>query len=260
MTYQTILYEVKDHLAYVTINRPQKLNALNDELINELFSVFERIKHDPQIRVVIITGAGGKAFAAGADINELAELGPVTGKAKILKGQALFNAIENLGIPVIAAISGFALGGGCELALACTLRFASEDAKIGQPEVNLGIIPGYGGTQRLSRLVGKGKAMELILSGEAIDAAEALRIGLVNKVVPKEQLLTEAEAFARKIMSKGPLAIKSALEAINRGLEMPLAEGLNLEANLFGLLCATEDAKEGLKAFLAKRPPNFKGV
>lgn len=259
MAYQYILYEVRDRLAFVTINRSEKLNALNRVVIDELFDVFYRIKRNSDLGAVIITGSGDRAFVAGADIKELAELNQETGKAKMMRGQSLFSLIESLGLPVIAAVNGFALGGGCELALACTVRFASEEAKFGQPEVSLGIMPGYGGTQRLSRLIGKGRAMELILSGEMIDAAEAYRIGLVNKVCPKDKLLAEAEHFARQVMSRGPLAIKSALEAINRGMEMPLSEGLNLEANLFGRLCETEDMKEGLKAFLEKRQPNFQG-
>lgn len=259
MDYKNIFLEVKEGLAKITINREQKLNALNNELINELFDVFYHLKKDSTTKVVIITGAGDKAFIAGADIKELSELTPSTGKAKMLKGQALFNLIENLDRPVVAAVNGYALGGGCELALSCTVRFAAPEAKFGQPEVNLGIIPGYGGTQRLSRLVGKGRALELILSGDIIDAQEAYRIGLVNKIYPKDKLMKESENFCRKLMSKGPLAIISALESVNRGLEESLAEGLNLEANLFGLLCATGDMKEGLTAFLEKRPPKFRG-
>ena len=259
MAYQSILYQVKEGVARVTVNRPDKLNALNTQVIDELDDVFNHIKDDSQVAVVIITGSGDKSFVAGADIKELAQLDFLSGKAKISKGQGLLNLIENLGKPVIAAVNGFALGGGCELALACTMRLASDNAQFGQPEVALGIIPGYGGTQRLSRLVGKGRAMELILTGDMIDAHEAYRIGLVNKVYPQEQLLTEAENLARKIMSKGPLAIKSALESINHGLEMSLNEGQNLEANLFGLLCASQDAQEGPNAFLEKRKPSFKG-
>ncbi|MBI4835421.1 MAG: enoyl-CoA hydratase/isomerase family protein [Planctomycetes bacterium] len=253
------MYEVKDGLAFVTVNRPEKLNALNDELINELFEAFYNIKKDNDIKAVLITGSGDKAFVAGADIKELSLLNPVTGKDKMLKGQALFSLIENAGKPVVAAINGFALGGGCELSLACTIRFASADAKFGQPEVNLGIIPGYGGTQRLSRLVGKGRALELILSGDMIDANEAYRIGLVNKVYPKEKLLEETERFCRRLMSKGTKALQYALEAVNKGLNQTLEDGFNLEANLFGVLCATEDMKEGLTAFLEKRKAEFKG-
>ncbi|MEK7448830.1 MAG: enoyl-CoA hydratase-related protein [Planctomycetota bacterium] len=259
MNYQTISFEVKEKLAWVTINRPRKLNALNAEVINELQDVFHQIKNNESIGAVILTGSENKAFAAGADIEELTALNTQTGKEKMLKGQNLFNLIENLGKPVLAAINGFALGGGCELALACTIRLAAETAKMGQPEVNLGIIPGYGGTQRLSRLVGKGRALELILTGAIIDAREAYRIGLVNQVYPAEQLLTETEKLARQIISKAPLAVKAALEAVNQGINLPLNEGLHLEANLFALLCNTRDMKEGLAAFLGKRQPSFQG-
>jgi enoyl-CoA hydratase len=253
------MYDVKDGLAFVTINRPQKLNALNADVINELFEVFHQIKTDDAVKAVLITGAGDKAFISGADIQELALLNPMTGKEKMQKGHALFNLIENIGKPVIAAVNGFALGGGCELAMACTIRFASADARFGQPEVNLGVIPGYGGTQRLSRLVGKGRALELILSGDMIHADEAYRIGLVNKVYPKDKLMEEAEAFCRKLMSKGSIALQCAMEALHKGLNQTLEDGLNLESNLFGLLCSTADMKEGLTAFLEKRKPQFKG-
>ncbi|MBN1382059.1 MAG: enoyl-CoA hydratase/isomerase family protein [Deltaproteobacteria bacterium] len=259
MTYSNIIYEVKDGLAFVTINRPQKMNALNAELIDELFDAFHRIKTDAAIQAAMITGAGDKAFISGADIQELSRLNPMTGKEKMLKGHALFNLIENAGKLVVAAVNGFALGGGCELAMACTLRLASVEARFGQPEINLGVIPGYGGTQRLSRLVGKGRALEMILSGDMIDAAEAYRIGLVNKVYPKDRLPEETETFCRRLMTKGPIATHCALEAVNKGLNQTLEDGLNLEANLFGLLCATEDMKEGLTAFLEKRKPAFKG-
>jgi enoyl-CoA hydratase len=259
MEYQNILFDVKDKIASITVNRPDKLNALNDAVINELFDVFYQIKKDASIWAVLIRGAGERAFVAGADIRELAELDSLSAKAKMIKGQALFNSIETLGKPVLAAVHGYALGGGCELAMACSFRFVSEDAKLGQPEVNLGIIPGYGGTQRLSRLIGKGRALELILSGEMISAAEAYRLGLVNRVLPKDKLIAESEDFLRKIVSKGPLALKAALEAVNYGMEQTLSEGLNLEANLFGLLYTTEDTKEGLAAFLEKRPPKFQG-
>ena len=258
MAYKTILMEVKDGLARVTINQPRKLNSLDKNVIDELYDAFNQIKKDTQIGAVVITGAE-KAFVAGADIKELSQLNPQTGKEKMLRGQGLFTLIETCGKPVIAAINGFALGGGCEMALACTIRLASEKAKLGQPEVNLGVIPGYGGTQRLVRLLGKGRAMELVLTADIIDAAEADRIGLVNKVYPADQLLAEAEKLARKIMSKGPLAIKASLEAINRGSDLPLEQGLELEAQLFADLCGTADMKEGLQAFLEKRKPNFKG-
>ncbi len=259
MAYETLLYEVKDGIAYVTINRPKVLNALNDTVITELGQVFTAIKDDPQVKAVIITGAGEKAFVAGADITQLVDLNTQEGKAFAAKGQAVFNLIENLGKPVIAAINGFALGGGCELAMACTVRLASTRAKLGQPEVNLGIIPGYGGTQRLPRLVGKGRAMELVLTGRMVDAQEAYQMGLVNKVVEPEKLMEEAEALARTIMSKGPVAVKLAMEAVNRGLEVFLAEGLAIEADLFGICCSTEDKVEGTKAFLEKRKANFQG-
>ncbi len=259
MAYETLLYEVKDGIAYVTINRPKVLNALNDTVITELGQVFTAIKDDPQVKAVIITGAGEKAFVAGADITQLVDLNTQEGKAFAAKGQAVFNLIENLGKPVIAAINGFALGGGCELAMACTVRLASTKAKLGQPEVNLGIIPGYGGTQRLPRLVGKGRAMELVLTGRMVDAQEAYQMGLVNKVVEPEKLMEEAEALARTIMSKGPVAVKLAMEAVNRGLEVSLADGLAIEADLFGICCSTEDKVEGTKAFLEKRKANFQG-
>ena len=259
MAYETLLYEVKDGIAYVTINRPKVLNALNDTVITELGQVFTAIKDDPQVKAVIITGAGEKAFVAGADITQLVDLNTQEGKAFAAKGQAVFNLIENLGKPVIAAINGFALGGGCELAMACTVRLASTKAKLGQPEVNLGIIPGYGGTQRLPRLVGKGRAMELVLTGRMVDAQEAYQMGLVNKAVEPEKLMEEAEALARTIMSKGPVAVKLAMEAVNRGLEVSLADGLAIEADLFGICCSTEDKVEGTKAFLEKRKANFQG-
>ncbi len=259
MAYETLLYEVKDGIAYVTINRPKVLNALNDTVITELGQVFAAIKDDPQVKAVILTGAGEKAFVAGADITQLVDLNTQQGKAFAAKGQAVFNLIENLGKPVIAAINGFALGGGCELAMACTLRVASTKAKLGQPEVNLGIIPGYGGTQRLPRLVGKGRAMDLVLTGRMVDAEEACQMGLVNKVVEPEKLMEEAEALAKTIMSKGPVAVKLAMEAVNRGLEVSLEEGLRIEADLFGVCCSTEDKVEGTKAFLEKRKANFQG-
>jgi len=259
MAYETLLYEVKDGIAYVTINRPKVLNALNDTVITELDQVFSAIKDDPQVKAVILTGAGEKAFVAGADITQLVGLNTLEGKTFAERGQAVFNLIENLGKPVIAAINGFALGGGCELAMACTLRVASTKARLGQPEVNLGIIPGYGGTQRLPRLVGKGRAMELVLTGRMVDAQEAYQMGLVNKVVEPEKLIEEAEGLAKTIMSKGPVAVKLAIEAVNRGLEVGLEEGLRIEADLFGVCCSTEDKVEGTKAFLEKRKANFQG-
>lgn len=259
MEFSTLIFEIREHLAYVTINRPEKLNALNQAVMTELQDCFVGIQKDDEVRAVILTAAGDKAFVSGADVSELARLTPVTGRETSLRGQAIFNLIENLSKPVIAAVRGYALGGGCELAMACTLRIASETARFGQPEVKLGIIPGYAGTQRLSRLVGKGRALELILSGETITAQEAHRIGLVNRVVPAEELIPTAEAAARKIIANAPLAVKFSIDAVNHGLEMTQQEGEFLEATLFSLCCATEDMKEGTRAFLEKRPPKFIG-
>lgn len=259
MTYKNVLCEVKEGLAVVTINRPGVLNALNEETISELIDVFCKIKQDDTVGAVVITGTGEKAFVAGADIKELSQKNSLTGKDFVLKGQMCLNIIENLGKPVIAAINGFALGGGCEIAMACTMRIAAQNAKLGQPEINLGLIPGFGGTQRLPRLVGKGNAAELALTGDMISAEEAHRMGLVNKVVPRGEALGEAEKIARKILAKSPVTVRLILEAVNRGVEVGLPEALNLEANLFGIACATEDMKEGTKAFLEKRKPDFKG-
>src|SRR5438128_338471 len=259
MTYQTLLFDVRDGIALITINRPDKLNALNDQVMAELADVAQRLATDDAIRGAILTGAGPKAFVAGADIGDLAKQGPFDGKARALRGQAVLRGLETCGKPVIAAVNGFALGGGCELAMACHLRIASENAKFGQPEVKLGIAPGYGGTQRLPRLVGKGVAMQLILTGETIDAPEAYRIGLVNKVVPAADLLAESEKMMRGILAMGPLAVRLAMEAVDQGLEMSLDEGLLLEANHFGLLAATQDMKEGTTAFLEKRAAKFQG-
>ena len=257
--FQNIKFEKKNQIAYVTVDRPKVLNALNMATMQELKQAFAAIKDDADVRVVILTGAGEKAFVAGADIGELAQHSPVSAKEYTHKGQAVVDAIENLGKPVIACINGFALGGGCELAMACTMRLASENAKLGQPEVKLGLIPGYGGTQRLPRLVGRGIAMQLVLTGEMISAQEAHRIGLVNEVVPAGELIARAEAIAAKIIANAPLAIQYAMEAVNHGLDLPLAEGLFLEATLFGVCCATEDKNEGTKSFLEKRPAQFKG-
>jgi len=259
MTYQTLLFDVKDGVAVVTINRPDKLNALNDQVMAELADAAERIATDPAIKGAILTGAGPKSFVAGADISDLAKQGPFDGKARAMRGQGVLRRLETCGKPVIAAVNGFALGGGCELAMACHIRIASENAKFGQPEVKLGIAPGYGGTQRLPRLVGKGVAMQLILTAEMIDAAEAYRIGLVNKVVPANELMAESEKMLRGILSMGPLAVRLSMEAIDHGLEMTLDDGLLLEANHFGLLAATQDTREGLSAFLEKRPAKFTG-
>jgi enoyl-CoA hydratase len=259
MAYETLLYENRNGIGYVTVSRPEKLNALNHKVIEDLLACFQALEKDDEVRAVILTGAGEKAFVAGADINELTLQSPVEGKEYSLRGQKLLALIENLGKPVIAAINGYALGGGCELALACTLRLASESARLGQPEVKLGIIPGYAGTQRLPRLVGKGRALEMILSGEPVTAQEAYRIGLVNQVVPAPELMAAAEKLAQKIMANAPLAVKFALEAVNHGLEMSEAEGQFLEATLFGLCCTTADMKEGTRAFLEKRPAKFVG-
>ncbi|MGO8984724.1 MAG: enoyl-CoA hydratase-related protein [Terriglobales bacterium] len=259
MSYENILLEKKSSIAYVTVNRPKVLNALNGATIEELRTAFHELKHDAAIRVVILTGAGEKAFVAGADIGELAQRDPVSGKEFAQRGQNVFNLIENLGKPVIACINGFALGGGCELALACTMRLASDNAKLGQPEVKLGILPGYGGTQRLPRLVGKGLAMQMVLAGEMITAQEAHRIGLVNEVTPAAELIPRAEAIAAKIIANAPLAVQYAMEAVNKGMEMTLAEGMFLEAALFGVCCSTEDKKEGTAAFLEKRAAVFVG-
>jgi enoyl-CoA hydratase/carnithine racemase len=259
MTYENILLEKKNAVAYVTVNRPKVLNALNMATMEELRVVFHDIKNDDEIRVAILTGAGEKAFVAGADINELAVQDAVTGKKYAHRGQSVFNLIENLGKPVIACINGFALGGGCELALACTMRLASDNAKLGQPEVKIGIVPGYGGSQRLPRLVGKGLAMQIVLGGEMVTAQEACRIGLVNEVTSAVELIPRAEAIAAKIIANAPLAVQYAIEAVNKGTEMTLAEGLYLEATLFAVCCATEDKKEGTTAFLEKRAAKFKG-
>ena len=256
---ENLLYEKKGATAYVTLNRPRVLNALNRQTWKELRTVFEDARDDPEIRGVILTGAGDKAFIAGADIGELAHVTAVEAEQSSSYGQAVLDLIENLGKPVIAAVNGYALGGGCETAMACTIRLAAEHAKFGQPEVTLGLIPGGGGTQRLPRLVGKGRALQLILSGGMIDAQEAHRIGLVNEVVPAGDLLTRAEAILKQIFANAPIAVKFSLEAVNRGLETNLAEGLSLEASLFGLCAGTGDKAEGTSAFLAKRAPQFHG-
>ena len=256
---ENVKLEKKNNIAYVTIDRPKVLNALNMATMEELRQVFTELKDDRETRVVILTGGGEKAFVAGADINELAKNDPVQAKAYTHKGQATLDLIENLGKPVIACINGFALGGGCEIAMACTMRLASENARLGQPEVKLGIIPGYGGTQRLPRLVGTGLAMQMVLTGEMISAQEAHRIGLVNEVVAADRLMARAEEIAGKIIGMAPLAIQYCMEAVNRGMNMTLQEGLFLEATLFGICCATEDKKEGTTAFLEKRPARFQG-
>jgi enoyl-CoA hydratase len=260
MPYTSLLFEIRDAVAIVTVNRPEKLNALNTVVIAELGDVADRIGKDPAIRGMILTGAGPKAFVAGADIGEIAAQGPVDGKARSLEGQRVFRSLEQCGKPVIAAVNGFALGGGCELAMACHLRVASEQARFGQPEVKLGIGPGYGGTVRLPRLVGKGRALELLLTGQMIDAQEAYRIGLVNRVVPGDRLMSESEQILRSILENGPLAVRACLEAVDTGLDVGVDEALLLEANLFGLLSGTADMREGTAAFAAKRTPAFKGA
>jgi len=256
---ENVLYEKKGLTAYVTLNRPKVMNALNAKTISELKSVFEDARDDSAIRGVILTGAGDKAFAAGADIAEMAADTPVTAEEKTRAGQAVTTLIENLGKPVVAAVNGFALGGGCELSMACTIRLASETARFGQPEVKVGIMPGYGGTQRLARLVGKGRALKLILTAELIDAAEAYRIGLVNEVVPLSGLLARAEAILKQIYTNAPVGVKFSIEAVNKGLETGLEQGLLMEASLFAICAGTEDKKEGTSAFLAKRAPQFQG-
>jgi enoyl-CoA hydratase len=259
LTLENVLYEKKNAIACVTFNRPKVLNALNKAIVAELKATFEDARDDSAVRGVILTGAGDKAFAAGADISEILSDTPLEAEEKTRFGQALTILIENLGKPVIAAVNGFALGGGCELSLACTIRLAAESAMFGLPEVKLGIMPGYGGTQRLSRLVGKGLALQVILSGGMITAQEAYRIGLVNEVVPKAELIGRAEAILNQIGANAPQSVKFVLDAVNKGLETSLAEGLLIEASLFGILAATEDKKEGASAFLAKRAPKFQG-
>lgn len=257
--YETILFEQKDHIAIIKINRPDKLNALNHQVLDELFHIFKHCGEDENIWGIILTGVGEKAFVAGADISEINKLNSKSGKEFSLRGQSIFNYIEQFPKPVVCAINGFALGGGCELSLACHIRIASENAKFGQPEVNLGIIPGYGGTQRLTRLVGKGRALYLILTGEMIDANTAFQYGLVNKVVPLNELLNEAEKIINVIINKGRIAITTAIRSINAACELPLSEGLKFEADMFAVCCGTEDFKEGTGAFLEKRKPEFKG-
>ena len=256
---ETVTYEKKGGIAYVTLNRPKVLNALNKTALADLRAAFEDARDDSSLHGVILTGAGDKSFIAGADINEVATDTPVQAEEKTRRGQHLMDLIENLGKPVVAAINGFALGGGCEAALACTIRLAAESAKFGLPEVKLGIIPGYGGTQRLPRLIGKGVALQLILSGAMIDAQEAYRVGLVNEVVPKAELIGRAEAILNQIGANAPLSVRYALEAVNKGMETSLAEGLVLESTFVAICTSTEDKKEGTSAFLQKRPATFQG-
>jgi enoyl-CoA hydratase len=257
---ENVLYQKKESVAYITVNRPKVLNALSHQTFVDLRAAFEDARDDTAVRGAILTGAGDKAFIAGADIGELANVTALEAAQSSNVGQEVLNLIENLGKPVIAAINGFALGGGCETAMACTIRVASETAKFGQPEVKLGLVPGGGGTQRLPRLVGKGRALQMILSGETISAQEAYRIGLVNEVVPAAEVMARAEAILKQIFANAPLAVKYSLEAVNRGLETSQSEGQALEAAFFGLCAGTEDKKEGMQAFLEKRAPRFQGL
>ncbi|HXT70855.1 MAG TPA: enoyl-CoA hydratase-related protein [Vicinamibacterales bacterium] len=259
MAYENLLTERDGAVLVVTINRPDKLNALNTATVNELDRAMAEARADDGVRAIVLTGAGEKSFVAGADINELAVQSPVSGREHARSGQAVFDRIESLGKPVIAAVNGFALGGGCELAMACTIRVAADSAKFGQPEINLGLIPGYAGSQRLPRLVGRGRALELLLTGAPIDAQEAHRIGLVNKVVPGAELMTQARALAQTLAAKAPVAVRYILDVVAGGLEMSFADAETYEATLFGLIATTEDMREGTKAFLEKRKPVFKG-
>ena len=248
-----------DGVATVTITRPKVLNALNGATVGELLTVFQDLSETAAVRAVLLTGAGDRAFIAGADITELAQMTPTVAREVAQRGQALCDLVSGLGKPVIAAINGFALGGGCELAMACTLRIAADTAKIGQPEINLGIIPGFGGTQRLPRLVGPGPALEILLTGDPIAAEDAQRLGLVNRVVPSARLMDEARALAASLAAKPPVAVRYILDAVRMGMQMSLADACDYEASLFGLVAATEDRQEGTRAFLEKRPPAFKG-
>ncbi len=259
MAYETLLVAVEEHVATVTLNRPKVLNALNATMFHELEEVFGGFADDASVRAVLIQGAGGKAFAAGADIGELAETDAASGELLAARGQRVFRRIETLGKPVIACIGGFALGGGCELAMACTLRLASDSARLGQPEIKLGLIPGYGGSQRLPRLVGHGAALKMILTGAIVDAPEALRIGLVDEVVPSEGLMSRAIELAKLLAGMPPLAVAAAIQAVGRGVDLPLDEALTLEASIFGSLCGTEDKREGTRAFLEKRSATWVG-
>jgi enoyl-CoA hydratase/carnithine racemase len=259
MSFHNLLLERDGAVAILTVNRPKVLNALNTQTLDELRRAILDLKHDAAVRAVILTGAGEKSFIAGADINELATQTPTTGREHAIAGQHVLDLVEHLGKPVIAAINGYALGGGCELAMACTIRIASDTAKLGQPEINLGLIPGYAGTQRLTRIVGRGRALELLLTGEPISAQEAHRLGLVNRVVAAADLMVEAKKLAATLASKAPVAVRYILEAVHKGVEMPFAQAQIFEATLFGLVASTEDMREGTTAFLEKRKADFKG-
>ena len=259
MAFDNLLLERDGAVAVLTVNRPKVLNALNGQTLDELRRAVLELKHDAVIRAVIVTGSGEKSFIAGADINELAVQSPIDGREHAVRGQHVFDLIEHMGKPVIAAINGYALGGGCELAMACTIRIAADTAKLGQPEINLGIVPGYAGTQRLARIVGRGRALELLLTGDQVTAQEAHRLGLVNRVVPAADLMREARALAATLAAKAPVAVRYILEAVHKGLEMPFPQAETFEATLFGLVAATDDMREGTKAFLEKRKPEFTG-
>ena len=259
MTFENLLIDRDGSVAVVTVNRPKVLNALNTQTLDELRRAILALKHDDSVRAVVLTGAGEKSFIAGADINELAVQTPTTGREHAMAGQHVLDLIEHMGKPVIAAINGYALGGGCELAMACTLRIAADTARLGQPEITLGIIPGYAGTQRLARIIGRGRALELLLTGDQISAQDAHRVGLVNRVVPAADLMRDARALAATLAAKAPVAVRYILEAVHKGLEMPFPQAQVFEATLFGLVASTEDMREGTKAFLEKRKPEFKG-
>ena len=259
MTFENLLIDRDGSVAVVTVNRPKVLNALNTQTLDELRRAILALKHDDSVRAVVLTGAGEKSFIAGADINELAVQTPTTGREHAMAGQHVLDLIEHMGKPVIAAINGYALGGGCELAMACTLRIAADTARLGQPEITLGIIPGYAGTQRLARIIGRGRALELLLTGDQISAPEAHRLGLVNRVVPAADLMRDARALAATLAAKAPVAVRYILEAVHKGLEMPFPQAQVFEATLFGLVASTEDMREGTKAFLEKRKPEFRG-
>jgi len=259
MSFDNLLLERDGAVAIITVNRPKVLNALNTQTLDELRRAILELQRDDAVRAVVLTGSGEKAFIAGADINELATQTPTSGRDHARTGQHVLDLIEHMGKPVVAAINGFALGGGCELAMACTIRLAADTARLGQPEINLGIIPGYAGTQRLARLVGRGRALEILLTGDMVPAQEAYRLGLVNRVVPAAELMAEAKKLAATLASKAPVAVRYILEAVHRGLDMPFAEAQTFEATLFGLVVSTDDMREGTKAFLEKRKAEFKG-